>query len=557
MTFRGIETVRANGARRMMLLVATSVATGALLSACAVKPKPFTAEELASQATSDRSDMFKGGEPVAGPLTMADAIARALKYNLEKRSRMMEEALALGQTQLDRFDLLPKFVVSAGYNERTTPNATISRDMVTQTTADTNPTYSTDRWTRTLDLGLSWNILDFGLTYFTARQNADRALIATERRRKTVQNLVADTSFAFWRAAAYQELRDDVDRAVGEAGAALETARTVERENLKAPAEALRYQKSLLETLRQLTAIQQELSTARIELAALLNLPPGASFALAVPADLAVPQWDMALESMEDIAFLHNPDLHEQGYLTRIAVDDTRKAILRLLPGITFTADRKNDYNSFLIDNHWYEAGAKLTWNLVNVLSGPSAIAYAETNEDVAMARRLALRMAVLAQVHVSERQFRSAGSQFLQSDALWLVDRRLAEIADAKTSNDAQGMLERVAAHASSIASQLRRFQTYAQVKQAFAKMQASLGRDPLPENIEASDLKATASILTRRLDAWARGEVEASTPPAPAPATAEPAAPAEPAPDRADADADAGPRLTAFLRGLFVPTP
>ena len=58
----------------------------------------------------------------------------------------------------------------------------------------------------------------------------------------------------------------------------------MEKENLKALVEALRYQKSLLETLRQLTAIQQELSTARIELAALINALPGTDLTLAMPA---------------------------------------------------------------------------------------------------------------------------------------------------------------------------------------------------------------------------------------------------------------------------------
>ena len=62
----------------------------------------------------------------------------------------------------------------------------------------------------TADLGLTWNILDFGVSYFTAHQNADRALIASERRRRTIQNLAQEVRFNFWRAAAAQELRDKV-----------------------------------------------------------------------------------------------------------------------------------------------------------------------------------------------------------------------------------------------------------------------------------------------------------------------------------------------------------
>lgn len=483
-----------------------SVSLAALLSACAVTPEPFNQAELTKQASEDRAAMFKNGEPLSGPLSVSDAIALALKYNLDKRSKMLEEALALGQTDLDRWDLLPKLTASAGYTDRSEPNATRSRSLYSQTTSISEPSYSADRVSRTADLTMSWNVLDFGLTYYTAKSNADRALVAQERRRKAVHNLISEVRFAFWRAAAYQTLNADVNKAVAEAHGALDKARLVEKENLKAPVESLRYQKSLLETLRQLTAIQQELSTARIELAALINLPPGTELVLDMPAEMRPPEWTLPLERMEEIAFVNNPDLREQGYLTRISLDDTKKAILRMLPGATFTAGRNYDYNTFLVDNHWYETGAKLSWNLMNVVSGPDALKYAETNESVVAARRLALRMAVLAQVHVSERQFRNASSQFLQSDELWKVDKRLAEFSDAKAANDASGVLERVAGRASAIASQLRRFQTYAQVEQAYAKMQATLGDDLLPNSIPTADLKDLSAVVAQRLEQWGK---------------------------------------------------
>jgi len=518
--------------------LSVSVSLAALLSACAVTPEPFDQAELARQSVADRSAMFIGGAPLAAPLTVSEAIARAVRYNLDKRSKMMEEALALGQTDLDRWDLLPKLTTNAGYNDRSEPNSTRSRSLHSQTTSTSEPSYSSDRFSRTVDLSMSWNVLDFGLTYFTAKSNADRALVAQERRRKAVHNLISEVRFAFWRAAAYQTLNGDVNKAVAEANDALVRSRQVEKENLKAPVEALRYQKSLLETLRQLTAIQQELSTARIELAALVNLPPGTGLVLDVPAEMKLPDWTLPLGRMEEVAFVNNPDLREQGYLTRISLDDTKKAILKMLPGVTFTASRNNDYNSFLMDNHWYETGAKLSWNLMNVISGPDALKYAESNEGVVAARRLALRMAVLAQVHVSERQFRNASSQFLQSDELWKVDRRLAEFSDARAANDASGVLERVAGRASAIASQLRRFQTYAQVEQAYAKMQATLGDDLLPESVPPSaDLQDLSRLVAARLEQWGKGEM------APVHAAAAPETPDMPSETgRAVAEARAG---------------
>lgn len=501
-----------------------SVSLMALLAACAVTPEPFTAEQMKQNAQDDRGEMFQKGEALSGPLTVSEAIARALKYNLDRRAKVMEEGLALGQTKVDRWDLLPKLTANAGYTYRSNPNATVSRDVRTGQDG-TSYSYSADQRAMTADLGLSWNVLDFGLSYFTAKQNADRALIATERKRKTVHNLVQEVRFAFWRAAAHQELKGDVEKAVAEAKVALDRARTVERENLRAPAEALRYQKSLLETLRQLTAIQQELSTAEIELAALINVPPGSKLVLDVPAEMKVPGWSLSLEQMEEKAFLNNADLREQGYLARIAVNDTRKAITRLFPGITLSTSRQYDHNSFLMDNHWYEAGAKLSWNLMNLVSAPDTLAYADSNEQVVQSRRLALRMAVLAQVHVAERQYQNAVSQYEQSDELWKVDKRLYELSEARSASDAQGMLERVAGRASAIASQLRRFQTYAQVEQAYAKMQASIGHDLMPDSVASHDLKDLSAAIANRLENWGKEEAEVPAALAASPAEADPA--------------------------------
>jgi hypothetical protein len=225
-----------------------------------------------------------------------------------------------------------------------------------------------------------------------------------------------------------------------------------------------------------------------------------------------------------------------------------------MLPGVTFTASRNYDYNSFLMENHWYEAGAKLSWNLMNLISGPTALNYANANEEVTKARRLALRMAVLAQVHVSERQFRNASSQYQQSDKLWKVDRRLAELSDAKAANDASGMLERVAGHASAIASQLRRFQTYAQVEQAYAKMQATMGDDLLPDSIKAEDLSDLSKLVAQRLTEWGQPKVAENSPSpqsAPEPIkSAEMAAPAPtPVPVEASPMAQEEPAITKKL--------
>ncbi|TAN58006.1 MAG: TolC family protein [Rhodospirillales bacterium] len=490
-----MSTFSRNG--RLAIRLAAAVSALALLSACAVTPEPFTEAEFTARAAADRAAIFKDQEALSGPLTLEEALARVLKYNLDRRAKMMEEALALGQTDLDRFDLLPKITANAGYTGRSEANATVSRDLYTQTNTSANPTYSTDRDSITADLGLTWNILDFGVSYFTAHQNADRALIAQERRRRTVQNLAQEVRFTFWRAAAAQVLHDKVQSTVASAERALKDAERVEAENLRNPVESLRVQKTLLESIRQLEAIDQELTSAKSELAALVNLPPGSDFRLDTGRAMTIPALDVSVERMEELALTNNPDLREQDYQSRIAVEETRKEILKLLPGVTFSLSRQYDSNSFLMENRWNEAGAKLSWNLLNLLSAPDRIDHAETAEKVFEAKRLALRMAVLAQVHVVSTQFASAAKQFQRADRLWTIENRLAAASGNQSRGGTQSEIEKVTTETSAIAAELRRYQTYALLQQAFGKMQATMGMDPLPQAVASHNIETLSHSI------------------------------------------------------------
>ncbi len=72
------------------LVGACSVLLAALLAGCSTVPTPFTTEDQKEIAAADRKAAAANVEPLTGPLTLADAIARGIKYNLDHRTRMME-----------------------------------------------------------------------------------------------------------------------------------------------------------------------------------------------------------------------------------------------------------------------------------------------------------------------------------------------------------------------------------------------------------------------------------------------------------------------------------
>ena len=478
----------------------------ALAAGCSTLPEPFSAAEQRQLAHADRSAAQDGVEPLSRALTLSEAVARGLKYNLDHRSRMMEQALALGQADLSRYDMLPKLVASAGYSERNNDSIRRATDSVTGKPSLANPYISSDREHTTTDLGLTWNILDFGVSYFNAKQNGDRVLIAAERRRKAMHNLIQDVRSAYWRALSAQKLDGELRSTVALAQTALADSRKAENERLRNPMDALRYQRTLLENLRLLEGIRQELAAARIELAALINLPPGTAFTLAEPeADELTPHFKaFPVESMEEVAVANNADLREHFYNVRVAVAETRKSMLRLFPGLSFNTARKHDDDSYVINQSWRETGAQLSMNLFNLLSAPTLFNLSEASERLAAHKRMTIQMAVLAQVHLARQQYENAYLIYERSNAIWEVDQRIFEHSANREVAQTQSKLERVANNTAAIVSLLRRYQALAQVHAANGKLQATLGLEPRVDDLNAISLDELTAVVNEAIHHW-----------------------------------------------------
>lgn len=450
------------------------------LSACTtVAPKEYARSDLLVQGLKDKDAARQDVEPLAAELTLDEALARALKYNLDRRSKMMEEALAFNQLDVTQLDMLPRLVAQAGYSARSNDRITISRDAE----GDPVPTRFTsqDRSHTLYDLGLTWSLLDFGLGYANSLQQADRVLIATEKRRKAMHVLMQDVRTAFWRAVSAQKLRDQLRGVIAQAEDALVDARQAEAQRIRNPIDSLRYQRQVLENLRLLEAIDQELSAANIELASLINAPLGHSFKVVEPQggpDLA--SLNVPLAFMEELAMTGNADLREQFYNARIAQEETRKTLLRMFPNLTFSLGGKYDTDSYLANRNWNEAGVQLSFNVFNLFTAPIQKRLAEAGVALADQRRVTMQMAVTAQVHLARQQFANAVGQFNRAEAIWQTDHRINEHMANRQQVQAQSKLELVSAQTSTILSLLRRYQALSQVYAAEARLQATMGLEP-----------------------------------------------------------------------------
>ncbi|MDY7567379.1 TolC family protein [Pseudomonas sp. RTC3] len=482
-----------------------------IVSGCAVTSKPIDRSESEQRAKSDLVDMYKDQEPLNGPLTLHEAMARAVKYNLEARLKVMEEAMAQRQVDLASFDMLPRMAMSAGYAGRNNVGASSSQSIQTGTQS-LEPSTSQDRDRRVADLTMVWNVLDFGVSYISAKQQGDQRLIVQERRRKVVNTIVQDVRSAYWRALAAERLLTQIDSLMARVEKAQTNSEAMSDQRVGDPVQALSYQRALIEATRQLEDQRRALSLAKTELATLINLPLGSDLKLAAQSDYEVPVLKVGLSRLEDEALASRPELREQDYQTRISAAETRKAMLRMLPGLEFSAGGHYDSNSFLVNQSWADYGVKVTWNLFNVISAPAAINVAKAGESVASARRQAMSIAILAQLYVANANYQEALRQFKTSQQLSKLDGQIVGQLRNRYKANSIGELDLIQGELNTLQADLRRDLSYADLRNAYGQIFASAGLDPLPVTLESTEIKSIASALATREDGWAQGKI--STP-------------------------------------------
>jgi len=475
-----------------------------LLVGCSSFTDPLTAEERDKLAEDSRKQMFEGQETVERPLTLAEATARAIKYQADYRQKRMEEAAAAAQIDVAKFDLLPKVTANAGYNWRN--NDSFGFGFTQDGTISSNPTASVERVTSMGGVGLAWNVLDFGTSYFRARQLSDQRLIAEERRRKAVQTLMHDVRVAWWRAEAAQRLLPASDSLLAEIDQAIEKTRVIENGKMLPPVQTATLRRALLDLAQQIALRRQELAQAQVELSALINTPPGVEYRI-VAGDEAREVLDLTadIDALELVALRNRPEIAEEGYRARISRDEARKALVGLIPNVSLDLGRNFDSNKYLLNNTWTSVGVRVALNLVKVFSIPAQQRLEEAQHSADDARRMAMAMAVLAQTRLAAVRYTLVADEFLIWDEAVhddeLIVRNLTSSGQACIDTE----LELIRARARSLASRINRDLAYANLQASVARLYNSVGYDAVPRDDEGRPVEELAKLIDARF-----GELE-----------------------------------------------
>ena len=473
----------------------------ALLAGCStVVPQLPTQEEVVGRVKEDTSKMYLNQDVIAGPISLETAVARTLKYNLDYRLKQMESAMALGITDYSKFEMWPRLLLNAGYNTRNNDSGGTSQGILTGVQSLIPSTSQTRDYSQA-GAEFNWSVLDFGVSYYRAKQNANQYLIAEERRRKLVQNMVQDVRAAYWRALAAQRLADEAKITGQRAETALVRSREAEAQKIISPALALNYQRALLDATSLLNQRRQDLDFAKHELSAMMSIPPGTAFTLAETAEAKLPPVPSNMPALEEMALLQRPELREEDFKKRITADETRKQYLNVLPNLNLTAGIQYNSNDYLYNKSWQQSSVGVTWNIFRLFSISDLDKTQETQVKVDEARRLALSMAIITQLRVSVERYRLAAEDFKLADEAAGVDKRLAAYTQASVSAKLENELEAIRTQARAVLAAYQRANAYANAQIAFGRMYNTLGFDPLEDNFDGKTIPAIAELIKKGL--------------------------------------------------------
>jgi len=425
------------------------------LIGCTSRYQMDLAEQRRLNLTDDMASL-NSQKPVElpDPLRLDDAVRIGLDNNLEIRiSRIMAE-LADDKALSEKLKILPQLSFSGDISRRS------DDDLKEYENLDTGEkslgrSISEERTRKMVNLSLSWNVLDFGLSFIRARQAAMDKEIKRMERLRQAQNLAMDIAASYRKAVMAELELNYIEKIESDVHIYKEKAKEMVSQNRLDPISAKTIEKKMADVAITAASLQADISNARIELCRLMGLNPMTEFRLANESSEAylkkIPESEEIKPEYLEITALNNrPEFFAADIQMRVQKDEARAALVSMFPGIRFDISNHYDDNKYLVNNYWSSVGLGVVENLLALPSRYVNWKSEEKNESLVKSQRLLLTAGVIVQVHLAlhdfiekEKRFRLYNDSYIISEDLLTMSRERYELGSLSDTVMTQQIME------------------------------------------------------------------------------------------------------------------
>lgn len=451
------------------------------MSGCSVATQKLTQQEVNESLKKDLQELKVIQQPVLAPISLDEAIERATKYNRDHKLKTLEAQFEQQQLAVAQHGMWPSLNAQGGLTNRSNVLGSKSMDITTNT-QNLNYSTSTDDTLRTAEARVSWNALDFGLSYVRAKQQADKYLIAQERERKVAYQIEQDVREAYWKAVSAQNLLAQIDPVIADVRKSVNESKQLEEAQLGNMMDSLSNRREMLDILVSLQNLKKELTSAKPRLAVLMGLTPNAKFELSDKIDeSAIKNINLNIEKMEEMAFSNRPELMESRYQHRISLQETKAVMLSMLPGVSFDAGASYTSNSYTYNNSWFDYGVRINMNLFKVFQYGDLDKRAEMGINVAQEQHMALGMAVLTQVHLATIRYQESADGWDSANQYYNVTSTISDITEKANANMIESKQKVAREKLAKLIANVKRDMAFAELQNSYGNLYFTMG---IPHN-------------------------------------------------------------------------
>lgn len=417
------------------------------------------------------------------PLAFQEVLELALSNNLELKVAEHELEIASRERLASRLEMLPRLDAEAGATRRSDP------EVKSVLGPDGRPSgassLSEPRHSRTADLTLTWNVLDFMTAAIRSDQREMQQAQLEYRRQKIRQRIALEVTTAYWRAAAAEDALEysyNVKRQMERQYERLTASMRDRSVSLLAGKEA---QLKLIELSIAIQKLHGNLSTARLELVQLMGLKQDVDLRLQRPDLRAIINTlprpsDLDIKKLEFVALRNHPVLFENDLQAKMLQEDTRAAMISLFPGLSLFAGRHYDDSALLQTNTWNAIGAELSWNLFALPAKFQRLEARELAEHRGEVERVLVTASVITQVHLGLLDYAIKADRFLLMDDSYKITQDIEGMTDVLRTAGQVTDMQYTQRLLENLATKLRRDEAVVELFAAYAKLFASVGLTP-----------------------------------------------------------------------------